>query len=109
MAGIKVTIDKERTYRWTPGAAKRFQKATGINVFDEASLAKVDAKDLDTTMALIWSGLAGEDPTLTLEQVADMIDIPDVPELLNQISAAWGGKKADPLAGMPLSSGTTIT
>ena len=63
---------KEYKIRCSFGLLARFQKATGLNPFDE----KVWAEPAPWTFAaLIWAGIVRENPHLTIEMVADELSI----------------------------------
>lgn len=63
---------KEYTIRCSFGLLARFQKATGLNPFDE----KVWSEPSPWTFAaLIWAGIVREHPQFTIEMVADELSI----------------------------------
>lgn len=66
---VKVTVDRERTMCMTWGSNIAFEKATGLKM----SRLDVKALGMYELAALVWSALLKDDPTLTIEQVADMI------------------------------------
>lgn len=99
-----VHLDKPRRLTFTLGAARRFQHATGkkLHEIDESVIDPVGELP-----ELIWAMAAGEDPTLTLEQVEEAIypgNLEAVTTAVAQVlSQSMPEMKPDPLpqAGTP--------
>lgn len=76
---------KERVLRYSLGAAKRLKKTFGASLFN--GFRDIDE---DKLPILIYEGLRGGDPSLTIDQVEEMIDMQALPEVLKAIMAAFG-------------------
>ena len=71
VAPVEIELDRTRHLTLTFGAAKRFRDVTGKSV---GNIDQLDTEDIST---LIWVCLLKDDPTLTLEAVDEMLEIPN--------------------------------
>lgn len=71
--GVPVTLDRERRLRYPLSAVKEMAEDTTLD-------------------RLLWLGLRHEDPDLTQEQVADMIDLEMLMELREPLKRATAGR-----------------
>ena len=88
MSQVTVTLQdgKERVLRYSLGAAKRLKKQFGASLFT-GGLKDVDE---DKLPILIHEGLKQDDPSLTLEQVEEGIDMRSLPVILGAFLQAFG-------------------
>lgn len=84
----KIFLDKERELRLTLGAMKRFHSLTGVNLMKE-TFKEITPEIIE---AFIWSCLVGEDSSLTLEQVGEMIDFKKLNTMTEAIISLTSGK-----------------
>lgn len=82
---VKIELDKPRTMRLTLRAMARFEEETGKPIFK--AMNDLHGKEL---MVLLWACLLHEDPDLTIEQVGDMVDAPQVEYVVEKIAEVWG-------------------
>jgi len=54
---------------------RRFKKQTGID------LRSADPKDIETQVSLIWAGIAHKYPGMTVDDVAELIDMSNYREI----------------------------
>lgn len=82
---VKIRLDKERTIRFDLNAMCEFERITGKNIFANA-LNNLSAQEV---RAMLWACLAGEDPTLTLEQVGKLITLDNMNDIAEKLSEAF--------------------
>ena len=72
MKSVPIKLDKQRSLRYSNNAIMLFEDTTGISLIGNSN------NEPDFTfrqsLTLIWAGLYHEDKTLTVEDVADLID-----------------------------------
>lgn len=86
--GVKVTIgDKERTLKFPVMSLINLKKNFGIQLSDLQDEEK--AQDLETILAIIYSGLIHEDKELTFEELGYMIEINELPHIAEKLSEAF--------------------
>ncbi len=87
-ATITLSDGKERVLRYSIGTMKKLRDKF------KASLFKGGLNDIDEDKlpVLIWHGLVHEDPSLTLEQVEELIDAQMLPYVMSRFFLAFGGK-----------------
>ena len=75
------------------------EQATGINLL-KASWGEPSAANL---RGLLWASLIKEDPTLTVEQVGELITMRNIVGIWEAVRLAWFGsvQQADESAGQP--------
>jgi hypothetical protein len=81
----------------TLGAMIAFEEVTSKSLLQGLDMAKLSSKDL---RALVWACLRHEDKELKLEALDDMIEVSDLPMVLEKVTEAWN--KAMPEASDPL-------
>jgi hypothetical protein len=81
----------------TLGAMIVFEEVTGKSLLRGLDMEKLSSKDL---RALVWACLRHEDKELKLESLDDMIDVADLPMILEKVTEAW--QKAVPGVSDPL-------
>jgi hypothetical protein len=90
---IPITLDKPRHLRLDNRALFRSErelsllwqkKVSVLNVF--VDIGNISLNDL---AVLLWVGLIHEDPTLTLEQTQDLMELSRLPDILRAILQAW--------------------
>jgi len=75
-----IKLDKERHARVTRKALDLFKETTGKDLFKEDQV--LDLADVET---LLWLCLLKEDPSLTLEQVQDEVELHQLKQFTNYI------------------------
>ncbi len=75
-----IKLDKERHARVTRKALDLFKEKTGKDLFKEDQV--LDLADVET---LLWLCLLKEDPSLTLEQVQDEVELHQLKQFTNYI------------------------
>lgn len=81
--GVPVTLDKVRHLRYTLGTRKRLLQEIG----GEEALNDLTG---DKMAILLLYGLKHEDPDLTLEQVEEMVDLENLPVVVEAFAKAMG-------------------
>jgi hypothetical protein len=77
---ITLSLDKERHAKCNAAAEKLFKEKTG-----KALLRGKDEYSWDDINVLIWSCLVWEDASLTVEQVADMVEFIQMRQFVTQL------------------------
>jgi hypothetical protein len=77
--GVKVTLDKVRTLRYTNRSIVMLEDESGLTA--QEVMARVGAGSLKAINQLIWAGLLHADPGLTFVDVLDMVDVERLPEI----------------------------
>jgi len=77
-----IKIDKERHARVTRRALDLFKEKTGKDLFNLSEGQALDLSDVET---LLWLCLLKEDPSLTLEQVQDEVELHQLKQFTNYI------------------------
>jgi hypothetical protein len=77
-----VKLDKERHAKVTRKALSLFQEKTGKDILN---LKEGQALDLADVEILLWLCLLREDPTLTLEQIQDEVELHQLKQFTNYI------------------------
>ena len=105
---VTVQLDKERHLKLTVRGMLGYQTLTGNSLFKGFDPQKVDLKEITS---LLWACLVWEDKQLTYDDVIDMVEIGDIPDLTKAIShcivESFPEAKEDeeaPLAQSPQSS-----
>jgi len=101
---VTIELDRPRTLSLTLNALIAYEEKTGANLF--AALQESNTQ-MVAMREMLWAALLGDDPSLTLEDVGDMIhpgNISEVTEALNHIIDSsmpenQGGGDADPFPG----------
>jgi hypothetical protein len=87
---VKLMLDRERTLRFNLNAICTFEEMTGGSVTD--ALRNLNMTNL---RKLFWVGLLKDDPTLTEEQVGDLIEFADIKTLVRvELAKALGAQVA---------------
>lgn len=93
----RITVNvagKEREIRFPVSALIKLKKEAGINISDLQS-DEEKARDIETIVALIWAGLVTDDPDLTIDYLADNMELHELNEVAEKIGEAINqeGKK----------------
>lgn len=64
---------KERELKYTFGASRRLKKEQGINMY-ALDIKKDDPLDPELMVGMLWAALLHEDPKLTIDQAAALIE-----------------------------------
>ena len=90
MRGIPLTLadGKERHLWFTLGSMRRL-KGKGIDF-----LQLTEQQVSDHIAEILWSGLAWEDPTLTPDSVADLVDITELESVTGAFASAFADFRA---------------
>jgi hypothetical protein len=89
-----ITLDKERHLKLDLNAMVKFEEVTGKSLFNQNALSELSSIDM---RALLWAGLAHEDPTLTLTDVGALITLENMDIVAKAITEALHPKPS-PLA-----------
>jgi len=77
-----IKLDKERHARVTVRALTQFKEKTGKDLFNLKEEQALDLADVET---LLWLCLLKEDPSLTLEQVQDEVELHQLKQFTHYI------------------------
>jgi len=98
LPSVFVDLDKRRTLRFTMGSLRRAEKRLDeirngqhVSIFQILSEENKGKLGPDEIIVLFHHGLAHEDPTLTEDNVADMIDVRELDILGTRLAEALGG------------------
>jgi hypothetical protein len=82
---IKITLDRERVMRMDMNALATFNETTGKELFS----VFVPGAEPSTSMirAVVHALLSTDDPSLTLHQAGALINVMQLPELLEKMTA----------------------
>lgn len=83
---VPIELDKPRNIKLTGRAFMNIEEYTGKNCFQGELWETLSTKDLLITL---WQGLLHEDPSLTLEQVADMYHPGVMVDVMEALEKAW--------------------
>jgi hypothetical protein len=85
---VEIILDKPRKMRFSLGSIKKYYEKTGTNLltykFTDDTLV-----DLDMITGMAWTGLIRDDPSLTFEDVDDLIDMRNMIPVQLAIMQAW--------------------
>lgn len=81
---LKITLDKERTLKYTLNSLIKFEKLTGRSVTEIG-----ENMNMETILALLYVGLIHEDKKLTIEKLGDMITIDKFFEINEVVTSAF--------------------
>lgn len=96
--GLRLELDRPRHLRFTLGALRRIEEASGIGIEQQAELAEW-SRTLVGVTTMLWAGLVHEDPDLTLEQVYEIVDIQNFTQVRAAIDLAVGVAMPPPVEG----------
>ena len=82
---VPLRLDRDRTLVLSFNALCRAEEVTGINFL----MGDFTFSSVRVMRALVWSGLLHEDPSLSLEEVGDMIEEAGADGIAKQIIAAF--------------------
>lgn len=88
---VPLRLDRDRTLVLSFNALCRAEEVTGCNFL----MGEVTFSSIRVMRALVWSGLLYEDPTLTLEEVGDMIETAGADEVSKAIINAYAKAMPD--------------
>ena len=97
---VEVELDKKRSLRFTMGSLRRAEKrlneirGSDVSIFQILSEENKGKLGPDEIIVLFHHGLAHEDPNLTEDNVADMIDLRELDILGARLAEALGGAVA---------------
>lgn len=83
--GVPVQLDRERHLRFTLRTIREIRTEFGMDALTEGVSMEAIAK-------LLWYGLKHEDPDLTVEAVEELVDMQNLTELIQAVTAATGGR-----------------
>ena len=81
---LKITLDKERTLKYTLNSLIKFEKLTGKSVTEIG-----ENMSMEVILALLYVGLIHEDKKLTIEKLGDMITIDKFFEINDVVTSAF--------------------
>lgn len=98
---VDVMLDKKRRLRFTMGALRRAQRRLDelrggekVSIFQLLSPANKDQLSPDEIVVLFHQGLRADDPSLTEEQVDELLDVRDLDAIAEKLALALGGAGA---------------
>lgn len=91
--GVPVELDKTRYLRYSLATRKKIRAEFG----DEMAKGVSDER----LAKLLWFGLAEDDPTLTVEQVENLIDMEMLPTVMEAVQKAMGSKAKATITNPP--------
>lgn len=81
---LKITLDKERTLKYTLNSLIKFEKLTGRSVTEIG-----ENMSMEVILALLYVGLIHEDKKLTIEKLGDMITLDKFFEINEVVTSAF--------------------
>lgn len=81
---IPIMLDRQRNIKLSFNAFVLVEKVTGLSMLS----GQLDLTSLTAIQAIMWAGLVHEDPTLTLEQVGDLIEDYGIAKVMTDLAAA---------------------
>ena len=81
---LKITLDKERTLKYTLNSLIKFEKLTGKSVTEIG-----ENMSMEVILALLYVGLIHEDKKLTIEKLGDMITLVKFFEINEVVTSAF--------------------
>ena len=81
---LKITLDKERTLKYTLNSLIKFEKLTGRSVTEIG-----ENMSMEVILALLYVGLIHEDKKLTIEKLGDMITLVKFFEINEVVTSAF--------------------
>ena len=97
LPSVFVDLDKRRMLRFTMGSLRRAEKrlneirGSDVSIFQILSEENKGKLGPDEIIVLFHHGLAHEDPNLSEDNVADMIDVRELDILGTRLAEALGG------------------
>lgn len=88
---VPLRLDRDRTLVLSFNALCRAEEVTGCNFL----MGEVTFSSIRVLRALVWAGLQHEDPTLTLEEVGDMIEEAGADDVSRAIITAYAKAMPD--------------
>jgi len=82
---IVVELDKPRTIKFDLNAFVELEEMYGS--FEQA-MKELEKGSIKAVRALLWAGLLHEEPTLTLQKVGTMVDLPTLNKITEALTAA---------------------
>lgn len=81
-----VIAGKEKTVRFPVASLIKMKKETGVTLKDLQDDDKV--QDIETILAIIWAGLISADPTLSIDDLAESIEMSELSEIAQVVMSA---------------------
>ena len=82
---VKITLDKERTLRFTLNSLAELEDAFGVSL---SQLGEVEL-GIKAVRTMLWAGLIHEDEELTERQVGNMVDFDNLQEVQEKVTTAF--------------------
>lgn len=105
LVSFPITLDKERRVKFTVNALIDFEAEIGYPLSKMQERSEKEGFGLKHIRAWLWAGLKHEDPSLTVEQAGDLIQLADgdtferklatVMEVINRAMGELGVDQAD--------------
>lgn len=103
--GVPVMLDRMRYMRFTLRVVDEIRKEFGADSLEKGFSG-------DNLARVLWYGLRGDDPTLTQQQVMDMVDLGNLQPVIKAMTEAFGGKSVvatDPSMPLPTSGASAAS
>ncbi|MCS0827383.1 gene transfer agent family protein [Cytobacillus firmus] len=82
---VSITLDKERTLRFTLNSLAEIEDKLGVPLSKMAELEL----GIKTVRTMLWAGLIHEDEDLTEKEVGNMVDFTNLNEVQTKVSEAF--------------------
>lgn len=89
-AGVKVTLDKERTLRYPMRALERIEIETGKKLFTSGGENPFSEMGVSDLVTVIHSGLLWEDNDVERDVVLDYVDLENLEDITALVFKAMG-------------------
>src|SRR5581483_9642478 len=87
---VTIHLDRERHLRYDFNALIRLEKQTGQSVLDGKIWDNLTGPGgPERVAAILWAGLLREDPEITLDYAASLIDMRNLQSVLSAVKQAW--------------------
>lgn len=97
---LVLTDGVERTLRYPLSALKEAKQEFGASIMSVEGLKGLNEDNLGK---LIWYGLRADDPSIKVEEVEALIEMPMLPYVMQQFALALGGSLPEPSKNEPAS------
>lgn len=88
---VTIMLDRERVMRLNMWAQMRYEKASGKKIVD------MEENSVTDVMTLVWATLTQDDPELTVDALAQILDVDDMERVAEAIKELKGDIGESPL------------
>ena len=83
--GVPVALDRTRYLRYSLRTRRKIREEFGDQAMSEGLSDEKLAK-------MLYYGLLEDDPTITVDQIEDLVDLENLKDILNAVVQAFGGQ-----------------